>query len=387
MLTCTWAPTVFAGPRVVSTNAKGGFPGGAAGKATIQAALARIEALGLSHLLIAQRWWGSGAETEGSSLDCLAMTAFCAAHTERIRLVTAIHPGFFHPTAIAKWGATMDWLSEGRWDINVTSGWNMREFDMYGVDQLDHGARYARSAEFIEVLRGAWGAGIAEAPFSYQGRFYRADGLRLEPRPSAPLTVFQGGQSSDAVAMAAKHSDWMFLNGGSLERVGRIIENVRAACRGTGRTVRFALYAAPLVRRTDADAWAEIDARIAAIDRGLAERRRAATSSGAPARSGGAEPGDAGSAEEGAADRESPETPESHESNESNDERMWSSTDDLSLLDTNEGYAPRLIGSPETVYDRLQAFRDLGIEMLHFDTRDALFNETVLPELTRPSSG
>lgn len=339
MLTCTWAPTVFSGPRVVSTNPGGGFPDGRALDGAVLPALRRIEALGLSHLLIAQRWWGSGAEMEGSSLDCLAMTTLFAAHTERIRLVTAIHPGFFHPGAIAKWGTTMDWISGGRWDINVTSGWNLREFDMYGIDTLEHDARYARSAEFIDVLRGAW-----DAPrFSYAGRFYRADDLELEPRPSTPLTVFQGGQSDDAIAMAAARSDWMFLNGGDLERIESIIERVRKACLATGRTVRFALYAAPLVRRTDAEAWAEIETRIGAIDRSLAERRRAAT--------GGAE-------------------------------GMWASQEDLSLLDTNEGYAARLIGSPDTVYDRLEAFRSLGIAMLHFDTRDQLFNETILPELT-----
>ena len=156
MLTCTWAPTVFAGPQVVSTNPKGEFPDGRALRASVLPTLERIEALGLTHLLIAQRWWGSGVEMEGSSLDCLAMTALFATHTERIRLVTAIHPGFFHPTVIAKWGATMDWISGGRWDINVTSGWNLREFDMYGIDTLEHDQRYARSAEFIDVLRGAW---------------------------------------------------------------------------------------------------------------------------------------------------------------------------------------------------------------------------------------
>ena len=300
--------------------------------------LARIEALGVSHLLIAQRWWGSGLEMEGSSLDCLAMTALFAAHTERIRLVTAVHPGFFHPGAIAKWGATLDWISGGRWDINVTSGWNKREFDMYGIDFLDHGARYARSAEFIELLRGAW----ASPRFSYDGRFYHARDLELEPRPKAPLTVFQGGQSDDAIAMAAARSDWMFLNGGSLERIENIIGRVRRACLATGRKVRFALYAAPLVRRTDAEAWAEIQARIGAIDQGLADRRRAAT--------------------DGA-------------------EGMWASDEDLSLLDTNEGYAAKLIGSPDTVYERLEAYRSLGVDMLHFDAGDQLFNEAILPEL------
>ena len=338
MLTCTWAPTVFAGPQVVATNPKGEFPDSRALQGAVLPALERIEALGLSHVLIAQRWWGSGVEMEGSSLDCLAMTALFAAHTKRIRLVTAIHPGFFHPAAIAKWGTTMDWISGGRWDINVTSGWNLREFDMYGIDTLEHDERYARSAEFIDVLRGAWNT----SPFSYEGRFYRANDLELEPRPSTPLTVFQGGQSDDAVAMAAARSDWMFLNGGSLERIEGIIERVRTACRATGRTVRFALYAAPLVRRTDAEAWAEIETRLGAIDRDLVKRRRAATSGA---------------------------------------QGMWATTEDLSLLDTNEGYAARLIGSPDTVYERLEALTELGIEMLHFDTRDKLFNETILPEL------
>ena len=338
MLTCTWAPTVFTGSQVASANRRGGFPDGRALDSTVLPMLARIEALGLSHLLIAQRWWGSGVEMEGSSLDCLAMTALFAARTERIRLVTAIHPGFFHPGAIAKWGATLDWISGGRWDINVTSGWNQREFDMYGIDWLEHTERYARSAEFIDVLRGAW----ASPRFSYEGRFYRANDLELEPRPTAPLTVFQGGQSNDAVAMAATHSDWMFLNGGSLERIEDIIGRVRTAGRSTGRRVRFALYAAPLVRRTDAEAWSEIQTRLGAIDRSLAKRRRAAT--------------------DGA-------------------EGMWASDEDLSLLDTNEGYAAKLIGSPDTVYERLEAYRALGVEMLHFDTQDALFNETILPEL------
>jgi FMNH2-dependent dimethyl sulfone monooxygenase len=96
----------------------------------------RIESLGLSHLLVAQRWWGSGLEIEGSSLDATAMTAWFAAHTHSVQLVTAIHPGFFQPAAIAKWGASIDRMTGGRWSINVTSGWNLAEFDMYGVDRL-----------------------------------------------------------------------------------------------------------------------------------------------------------------------------------------------------------------------------------------------------------
>ena len=61
--------------------------------------------------------------------------------------------------------------------------------------------------------------------FNYEGQYYRAEDLQLEPRPTSDLEVFRG-QSDAAIELGAKHSDWMFLNGGSLERVSSIIERV-----------------------------------------------------------------------------------------------------------------------------------------------------------------
>ena len=340
MRTCTWAPTTFQGTQVVTPA--GESPGAAAIQdvaAFTGSLVARYEALGLTDLLIAQRWWGSGSDIEGSSLDCLAMTAFFAAHTQKLRLITAIHPGFFQPAATAKWGATIDQLTGGRWAINVTSGWNLDEFHMYGVDPLTHDERYARSSEFITLLRRAW----AEPRVDHSGRFYTVEGLQMQPRPGAPLEVFQGGQSPAAIHMAATHSDWMFLNGGSEARVGSVIDAAREACRSTGRSLRFAMYAAPLCRATDEQAWAEIDARLARVDAGLVKKRHERLRKGA--------------------------------------QGMWNEDDPLSVLDTNEGYAARLIGSPDTVLRRIEVYRALGVDMLHLDIRDKLFQSEVLPFL------
>jgi hypothetical protein len=61
---------------------------------------------------------------------------------------------------------------------------------------------------------------------------------------------------------------------------------------------------------------------------------------------------------------------------------MWENDDDpLSCLDTNEGYASRLIGSPATILQKINDFRQLGVHMLHLDLRDRLFAEEVLPQL------
>jgi FMNH2-dependent dimethyl sulfone monooxygenase len=337
---CTWAPTAFAGPKIVRGAASGGaVPHGDALRQLSAGYVHRLESLGVSHLLVAQRWWGSAEEIEGSTLDCLAMTAYFAAVSTRLRLITAIHPGFFHPAIIAKWGATMDRLTGGRWAINVTSGWHLREFAMYGVDPLGHDTRYERAEEFVDVLRRAWN----EEEFSHAGRHYRVDGLRLEPRPTSPLTIFQGGQSDAAIAMAARRSDWMFLNGGSLEKIEGLIGRARAAAAREGRRLRFALYAQPLCRPSDAEAWAEIDRRLAAVDAELVEKRQKATSGA---------------------------------------QGMWSGSDPLAVLDTNEGFAARLIGSPDTVKERIDAFAALGVELFHLDLRDPLFVSAVLPSLT-----
>ena len=300
----------------------------------------RAEALGLDAVLIAQRWFGTGAEIEGSSFDCLAMTAWYAALTERIQLITAIHPGFFLPAAIAKWGTTMDRLSGGRWSVNVTTGWHLREFAMFGADAPDHDRRYQRSAEFLDILRRAW----EQEELTYRGRWYTVDGLRLEPRPIRPtLTVYQGGQSDAARDLAAEHSDWMFLNGGAPEKIAAIVADVKARAAKLGRTIRCTVYAIPLCRPTDAEAEAEIAGMVAAVDPVAAARRRDATSGA---------------------------------------QGMWApSTDPLTGLDTNEGYASRLIGSPTTVLRRAQDLVDAGVDGLHLLIHDKLFVAEVLPAL------
>lgn len=343
ILTSTFAPTAMAGMqltkrvRAASRSHITELSGDALQERLLKGVRA-AEELAIDYLLVAQRWWGSGAEIEGSTYDCVAMTAFYAAHTRRIRLITAIHPGFFLPAVIAKWGATIDRLTGGRWSVNVTSGWHEAEFGMFGADLLEHDERYARSIEFIEVMQRAWSG----EEVNYDGRFYQTHGLRLEPRPSAPLEVWQGGQSPAAIEMAAKHSDWMFLNGGPPEKIGGIIEKVRARGTAFGRRVRFALYAIPLCRNTDAEAEAEIAKMVDGIDPEIVARRIAKTSGA---------------------------------------RGMWASEDKLSFLDTNEGFASRLIGSPDTIIKRMRDFHALGVDCFHLTLQDQLFNREVLPAL------
>jgi len=337
MHTCTWAPSTFSGTQVVkSKQPVKEMPKGHQLRQLVRQYVHRLEQLGLSHLLIAQRWWGNAKDIEGSTLDCLAMTDYIAAHSDTIRLVTAIHPGFFHPAVIAKWAATLDNLCDGRWSINVTSGWNLEEFSKYGIDPLDHDGRYARSSEFIDVLRGGWD----NERFNYQGRYYQVQDLILEPRPSSPLEVFQGGQSDAAITMAVQQSDWMFLNGGSLEKIQGLIDKVRARAGTQNACPQFAVYGIPLCRATDAAAQQDISVMLDHIDPVILAARKKRISGA---------------------------------------EGMWADADALGMLDTNEGYATGLIGSPETIIKRLVALKSAGVDMIHLALGDPLFEREVLP--------
>jgi dimethylsulfone monooxygenase len=346
IFTCTWAPTAINGPRLTQNARKASRSAlipdcaGADLDPYVLDPVTRAEQLGIDYLLVAQRWWGTGEEIEGSSYDCLAMTAYYAARTERIKLITAIHPGFFLPAPIAKWGATIDRISGGRWGINITSGWHEVEFGMYGAKLLEHDDRYNRSREFIEVLRGVWSG----EEFSYAGRFYNVSGLKLEPSPTTQsLEVWQGGQSPAAIEMASHYSDWMFLNGGPPEKIGRIIDKVRREADRAGRRVRFALYSIPCCRETDAEAERHIQKMVDSIDPDTIARKRARTSGA---------------------------------------RGMWEISDDpLTLLDTNEGHASRLIGSPATILKRMREFHALGVDCFHLTLHDQLFNREVLPAL------
>ena len=161
--------------------------------------------------------------------------------------------------------------------------------------------------------------------------------------------MYQGGQSEAARELAARHSDWMFLNGGPPEKIAAIMSDVKARAAVLGRTVQCTVYAIPLCRATDAEAEAAIAAMVGAIDPAMAARRREATSGA---------------------------------------QGMWApSADPLTGLDTNEGYASRLIGSPATVLRRAQELIDAGVDGFHLLLHDPLFVAEVLPALRELTLG
>jgi FMNH2-dependent dimethyl sulfone monooxygenase len=269
--------------------------------------------------------------------------------TERLKVIAAVHPGLWQPGVLAKLIATADHLSNGRAAVNVVSGWFKGEFTALGEPWLEHDERYRRSEEFIRVLKGAW----TDDPFSFSGDFYRFHDYNLKPKPLQNTPeVFQGGNSKAARHMAARVSDWYFMNGNTIDGARAQIDEINALSRPLGRQVRFGVNAFIIARDSEAEAHQVLRDIIAQADveavHGFGEAVKQAGKA-APEREG-----------------------------------MWANSSFEDLVQYNDGFKTGLVGTPEQIAERIVAYKAAGVNLilggfLHYHEEIEYFGKRVLP--------
>ncbi len=148
----------------------------------------------------------------GPDIAAWVMASAIGAQTKRIRNMIAVHPGLWHPVMTAKLAASLDRICPGRMAINIVTGWNEKEFRMFGGEVMleDDALRYRRAKEFIDILRGVW----TQTPYSFEGRFYKIDAaeLLLKPATLAPPDIFAAARTSPGLDMVAETCDWWFVD-------------------------------------------------------------------------------------------------------------------------------------------------------------------------------
>ncbi|MFW6683082.1 LLM class flavin-dependent oxidoreductase [Komagataeibacter intermedius] len=200
-----------------------------------------------------------------TSPESLQIAQHAASVTSRLGLLVAHRPGFTAPTLAARQFATLDNLTGGRVAMHVITGGNDRELQADG-DNLTKAERYARTAEYLQIIRREWEGG---APFDHDGRFYRIRGAHSSvlPRNRGSIPIYFGGASEDALAVAGQYADGYALWGEPLRGAEELVNRVRAAARAHGRTLRFSISFRPIIADTEGQAWeraAEIEARLRA---------------------------------------------------------------------------------------------------------------------------
>jgi alkanesulfonate monooxygenase len=193
--------------------------------------------------------------------DAWLTTVALAQHTERLKFLVAFRPGVISPTLAAQMASTYQRLTRGRLLLNVVTGGDSAEQRRFG-DHLDHDRRYARTDEFLSVVRGVWGG----EPFDFAGEHYRIDGGFVALPPDPQPEIFFGGSSAAAGPVAARHSDVYLTWGEPPEQVKEKIDWIRSLAEREGRTVRFGIRLHTISRDSARDAWATADRLLDDLD-------------------------------------------------------------------------------------------------------------------------
>ena len=140
--------------------------------------------------------------------------------TTRVRFVTTVYiPAMRNPYSAAKAIGTAALLASGRVELGIGVGWCAEEFALMGEQ---FAARGKRTDEMLDLMRALWEPGWTE----FQGEFYRAPRLEMQPTPP-PIPVYVGGLSDAALRRAARHDGWigdLINTDRAIEAVGRLRE-------------------------------------------------------------------------------------------------------------------------------------------------------------------
>jgi FMNH2-dependent dimethyl sulfone monooxygenase len=223
------------------------------------------DGLGFDITLVPELYLNDRKGIDAPSLEAWSLSAAIAAVTTRLRIMTAVRPGFHLPTVIAKTSATLADVSDDRFSLNVVSAWWAEEAKQYGGVFASHDERYVQSSEFVQVLKGMW----RDDRFSLRGRFYDVPEAVLSPKPRTAPLIFAGGESDSGREAIAGFADAYVMHGGTPEEVAPKIADVHAR-RERLQGSRFSevgMAAYIIIRDTEREALAELD-RITTVDPG-----------------------------------------------------------------------------------------------------------------------
>lgn len=294
------------------------------------------------------------------------LAAHVAAHVPELELLLAHRPNVSYPTYAAKTFATLDQLSGGRLSVHFISGGNDHEQGREG-DTLTKDQRYARTREYIQIVKRAW---TSAEPFDHHGEFYDFDDFVLDakPHPGHVPTISFGGSSDAAYPVGAAEADIYAVWGEPLDRTAEQIARVHAEATAAGRATPPRIHAAfrPIIAPTEELAWEKAHDILGRI-----EARKAAQGGILSRRHPIDKPENAGSQR----------LLEIAAQGERFDTALWTAT---AKATGGAGNSNALVGTPEQVAEALLAYYDLGVRVISARGYDLLddaidFGRYVIP--------
>jgi alkanesulfonate monooxygenase len=221
-------------------------------------------------------------------LEPMTLLPALAMVTRHVGLVTTASTTYNEPYNLARKFATLDLISKGRAGWNVVASWSALEAQNFGLPTtLDYETRYARSAEFVEVVKGLWdgwdeGALLFDKAsgqymdaakmhvLNHEGRFFKVRGpLNVAGMPQGHPVIVQAGASEQGRELGAATADVIYAIAGSLEAARTYYADVKGRMGKYGRApddLKILPALCPVVGRSRAEAQAKYDELQALFD-------------------------------------------------------------------------------------------------------------------------
>jgi probable F420-dependent oxidoreductase len=163
----------------------------------------KIESLGYAVLYVPDHF--------GDQLGPIAALMAAADATTKLRIGSLVFDNDYrHPALLAKEAATLDLLSEGRFDLGLGAGWLKSDYEQAGIPYDPPGVRIERLEEGLQIIKGL----LAGGTFSFVGKHYRITDMEgvASPvqKPHPPIVLGGGGRRM--LGLAAREADIVNVN-------------------------------------------------------------------------------------------------------------------------------------------------------------------------------
>lgn len=159
------------------------------------------------------------------------LTYLAALHPQLTFGHTVICQSFRNPALVAKMGATLQFLSGGRFLLGVGAGWDEAEYRAYGYEFPPPRVRVEQLEESLQIIKAMW----TEEQATFTGRHYRVAGAYCEPKPDPFPLVMVGAFKPKMLRLTARYADWWNVSSTGIEGYRRMVAECERACADVGR--------------------------------------------------------------------------------------------------------------------------------------------------------
>ena len=196
---------------------------------------------------------------EHEMLECYALLAALAQHTETVRLSALVTGNTYrNPALLAKTITTLDVVSGGRAQLGIGAGWFELEHDALGFEFGTFSDRFEKLEEALQIIKGML---AGERP-SLEGRWYRVADAINQPAPLSRIPIMIGGSGEKkTLRLVAQYADESNLTCDPSE-VPRKLDALASHCEALGRDrseITVSLQGNACVAPTHEQAVSELD--------------------------------------------------------------------------------------------------------------------------------